>query len=83
MNDRVVNINYECAEDPRVLEWIEANGIDPKTVPVAQEMLIKDDLMAYVEFTVDEDGKKTLGGDGYLKQIKIVPLISAPENHGL
>ena len=83
MSTRSVNTNYETHPEPRVIAWLEANGIDPATTPAAQEVLVTDDHMAYVEFIVGEDGKKILGGNGYLKLIKVVPLISAPENFGL
>lgn len=83
MSTRGVNINFETTSEPRVLAWFDANGIDPHTVPVAQEVLVTDDHLAYVEFMRGEDGKLVLGGNGYLKQIKVIPLISAPENHGL
>lgn len=84
MSTRGVNINFEMTSEPRVIAWFEANGIDPNTVPIAQEVLVTDEHMAYVEFVLDADGKKVLGGSfGYLKSIKVVPLISAPENHGL
>lgn len=83
MSTRGVNINFEANPEPRVIAWFEANGIDPNTVPVAQEVLVTDEHMAYVEFVLDEDSKKILGGNSYLKAIKVVPLVSAPENHGL
>lgn len=83
MTARGVNINFSELPDPRVIAWLEANGIDPATVPAAQEVLVSTDHMAYVEFIVDEQGKKIQGSYSYLKQIKTVPLISAPENFGL
>jgi hypothetical protein len=84
MSKRVVNTNYPGGDpDPRVVAWFEANSIDTRTVPAAQEVLVTDGHMAYVEFLCNDDGTKILGGDGYLKQIKVVPLISAPETFGL
>lgn len=83
MSNRGVNINFNSLPDPRVIAWLESNNIDPGTAPAAQEVLVTDAHVAYVEFILDEDGKKILGGNGYLKLIKVVPLISAPENFGL
>lgn len=83
MSTRGVNINFSTVPDPRVLAWLQANHIDPKSVPAEQEVLVTDEHMAYAEFLSNDDGTKVLGGFGYLKQLKTVPLISAPENFGL
>jgi YD repeat-containing protein len=84
MPTRSINLNYTNLPEPRVISWLEANGISPADTPAAQEVLVTDDHMAYVAFDYDEEGRKVRAGhDGYRKHIKVVPLISAPEAHGL
>lgn len=83
MSNRGVNINFPTIPEPRVIAWLEANNVKPETTPAAQEILVTDEHMAYVEYIFNENGTKTLGSDGYLKQLKVVPLLSAPENFGL
>jgi hypothetical protein len=80
---RGVNINFGHLPEPRVMAWMKANNIDTHHVVAAQEVLVTDDHMAYVEFVHDADGRKVLGSFGCLQVIKVVPLVSAPENHGL
>ena len=87
MSTRTVNINYPNGPDPRAIAWLIANGVDPNNVLGEQEVLIAvgpdHAVMGYVEFIRDEGGQKILGGHGYLKQIIVTPMLSAPENHGL
>ncbi|WP_104086566.1 hypothetical protein [Arthrobacter sp. GMC3] len=85
MNTRAVNINYPDGPDPRAIAWFEANDIDPHTVVGEQEVLVNYDgrVMGYAEFILSDDGQRIPGGHGHLKQIKIVPMISTPENFGL
>ena len=84
-NRRGVNLNFADTPEPRVIAWLEANGIDPKTTPAAQEVLVTDDHLAYVRWISDPEtgAYKIRGGDSFLKEIVVVPLLSAPENHGL
>ena len=88
MSKRTVNINYTGGPDHRVIAWFEANGIDPHTVVGEQEVLVSTTgsdgtFMGYAEFIVGDDGKKIRGGHGFLRQLRIVPMLSAPENFGL
>lgn len=82
-NPRGVNLNFPTCPEPRVIAFLEANHIDPLNTPAAQEVLVTGEHLAYVEFSRDEEGNRILGGDGFLKHLKVVPLLSAPENHGL
>lgn len=87
MNTRGVNLNFDACPEPRVVAWLEANGLNPEDVPAAQEALVHDGhgvpVLAIAVFTRDEDGNKIVGGFGYLKHIRVVPLRSAPEDHNL
>ena len=87
MNARGVNLNFESMPDPRVVAWLEANGLDPQDVPAAQEALVHDGhgvpVLAVAVFTRNEDGVKIQGSFGFLKHIRVVPLQSAPEDHNL
>jgi hypothetical protein len=74
--------------DPRVIAWLDANGIDANHTPAAQEVLIEGDQLTYIEFLLGLDGCKVLshrddGSPFYEKQLKTVTLVSAPENFGL
>jgi hypothetical protein len=85
MSKRGVNLNFPTCPEPRVIAWLEANNIDPMTVPAAQEVLVTDEHIAYVRWVSDPEtgAYKIMGGDGWLKEIVVAPLLSAPEDHNL
>lgn len=64
-------------------KWLRANEVDPSMVPIAQEALVGDDTITLKVFVFSAHGKQ-IGPDGEpIVQEITVPLISAPENHGL
>ena len=87
MNSRGINLNFESIPDPRAVAWLVANKLDPEDIPAAQEALVHDGhgvpVLAISVFTRDQDGNKIVGSFGYLKHIRVVPLLSAPEDHNL
>ena len=87
---RRININTPQLPDPRVMAWFTANGIDPGNVPAAQEVLVKDGELTFVEFLLEQTvpgapPHKTMASDGsgYQKALRTIPMISSPEVHGL
>jgi hypothetical protein len=83
MTSRRINLETPVLPDPQRYAWIEANGIDPSTVPAAQEVLVEDGKLTFIQFALNAEGQKQVRDDGYEKVLRTVPLISAPENHGL
>lgn len=83
---RRINLDTHVLPDPQRCAWMEANGIDPNTVPAAQEVLVDGDKITFVAFVL-EDGHKvqdpTTSEHRWLKELRTVPLLSAPENHDL
>ena len=87
---RRININTPKLPNPQVMAWFEANGIDPGNVPAAQEVLVKDGELTFVEFLLEQTvpgapPHKTMDADGsrYKKVLRTIPMTSAPEAHGL
>jgi hypothetical protein len=83
MSSRRINLDTPVIPDPQRMEWMEANGIDPHMVPAAQEVLVEEGQITFVEFATATDGHKIIGPAGYEKVLRTIPLVSAPENHGL
>lgn len=85
MTTQRINLEKPLLPDPRKIAWFEANGIAPISVPAAQEVLVEDGHLTFIQFVFDEEGRKFLSrdGDGHEKTIRTIPLISAPEAHGL
>jgi len=86
MSSRRINLDTPVLPDPQRMAWLEANDVDPSTVPAAQEALVEDGKLTFVAL-VQEDGHSvqdpTTSEHRWLKELRTVPLISAPENHGL
>ncbi|MDQ0756072.1 hypothetical protein [Arthrobacter sp. B3I4] len=86
---RRINLDKPNLPDPQCMAWLEANGIDPSGVPAAQEVLVEDDQITLVEYVRSLDGFKLPVHDsngelcGWKKHLVTVPMLSAPENHGL
>lgn len=86
---RRINLDYPSLPDPRVIAWLEANNIDPKNIPAAQEALVEDNRVTLIEYVLGADGFKLPMHDSageltsWVKHTITVPLRSAPENHGL
>ena len=84
MKSRRITLDTAMLPDPKRMEWMEANGIDPWKVPASQEVLVEDGKLTFVEFVLDPSGFKKLDADCKPERIlRTVPLVSAPENHGL
>jgi hypothetical protein len=84
MSERRINLDTPVIPDPQRIAWMEANGIDPFSVPAAQEVLVTDHEIKFVQFVRSPDGIKKLSAEGgYEKELVTLPLISAPQNHGL
>lgn len=84
MSSRRINLDTLVLPDPQRMAWLEANGIDPKKVPAAQEVLIEDGQITLAEFVMNPEGSKQLDDYGVpVKVLRTVSLVSAPENHGL
>lgn len=83
---RRINLNTFVVPDPQLCGWFEANGINPGTVPINQEVLVDGDQLTYVAF-VQEDGHNvqdpTTSERRWLKELRTVTLVSAPEDHNL
>lgn len=74
------------APDPRVTAWMRANDVDPNHVVAASYALILDEkVLALVGFQIKPDGKKAFDAavQGVIKVPIVVPMKSAPEEHGL
>jgi len=86
---RRINLDVPNLPDPRIVAWLEANNIDPKNTPAAQEALVEDNRVTLIEYVLGADGFKLPVHDsdgepiGWVKHTVTVPLISAPENHEL
>lgn len=75
--------------DPRVISWLEANDLNPCDVPAAQYIQVAGDNLIYQEFVKGPDGHKLPIHDkdgeacAWHKVLRMVPLLSAPEDHNL
>lgn len=88
MTDRRIPLHEFNTPDPRVNEWLNANDVDPQDVVASSFALIVDEkVLAFVGFHRDAGRKLVLDGAHEtavcLKVPIVVPLLSAPENHGL
>ena len=85
MTERRINLDVPDIPDPKICAWLEVNGIDPSTVPAAQEVIVANGAITFTQFVRGTDGMKVLltGGTGYEKRKATAPLLSAPENFGL
>lgn len=83
MSRRRINLDVPDLPNEQHMAWLRANDIDPFDVPAAQEVLVDDGQITYVKFERDADGIKIIGPDGCEKVLRTVPLVSAPEDHGL
>jgi hypothetical protein len=88
LTNRYIDLNQYDA-DPRVIAWLEAHDINPSDVPSAQYAQVAGGRLIYQEFLKGTDGHKLPIHDGngeacaWQKRTTSVPLLSAPENHGL
>lgn len=83
MSKRTINLN-DYARHEAMREWLVANDLDPKRLPINQVVEVGDGTLRATEFTLSPDGHKQIGADGEpLKATFVCSLLSAPENHGL
>jgi hypothetical protein len=69
---------------PPAVEWIKANELDPFSVLHRQNVYVDEHAITLKRFILTVGKAKQLDPDGNpLTQTVTVPLISAPENHGL
>lgn len=86
---KYVDLNFSDLPDPRVVAWLEANGIDPSDVPAAQYVRVTDEHLLYQTFATGPDGHKlpihNSSGEAVAWQLQMMsaPLLSAPEDHNL
>lgn len=82
---RRVDLDSPNLPDPKSVAWLEANNIDPSSVPAAQKALIDEEGLTLLFFIEDTDGGKILheNGNEWKKELRTVPLVSAPETFGL
>lgn len=90
MTNRTVDFSKYDAPDDRVLGFMAANGLDPNLIPAASTATIEGDTLTVTEFLLEQTvpgapPHKSINsdGNGYKKTERTVPLLSAPENHGL
>lgn len=81
---RKLNLESMPVGYPPAVEWIKANDLDPFSVLYRQEVYVDEHAITLDRFVLTHGKAKQLGPDGNpLIQRVTVPLISAPENHGL
>lgn len=81
MTIRRVNIDTGLCPDPQVIAWLEANHIDPKRVWAHQEVLVTDDVIAYIGW---QWPRRMLPDEsGFVKRAYVAPRLSGPESFGL
>lgn len=90
MTERTVDFESYPEADPRLLAWIRANGLDPWQLPRAQSVVIANGSLTFTEWILEQTVSgapphKTLAddGQGYKRAQRTIPLVSAPEDHGL
>ena len=88
MTNRHIDLNHYDG-DPRVIAWLEANGLVASEVPAAQYVQVAGEHLIYQEFLCGEDDFKLPLHDStgeacaWQKRTVTAPLLSAPEDHGL
>jgi hypothetical protein len=88
MSKRVIYLSGYNHPDPRIMAWIEANGLDPHRIPVNAPVFIEDGQITVTEFVLEQTvpgapPHKTLTDDGWKSVQRAAPLLSSPEDHGL
>lgn len=87
-NNRFVDLSKYDAH-PRVIAWLSANRIDPRSIPAAQTVLVTEEHISFQQWEVDpatgaKHAKFDENGDPYLPRFsRTVPLLSDPETHGV
>lgn len=82
MSRQIDFTDYPMAHQP-ILNWIRANGLNPKHLPYDQTVEVGHGRLWVTKFLLDSLGKKRISDSTALTERVTVPLISAPETHGL
>jgi hypothetical protein len=80
---RRIKLDAYPIKHPPLLNWLRANGLNPARLLYHQTVAIDAGLLTVIEFGIDEDGHKIILDDEPATKLVTVPLISAPETHGL
>jgi hypothetical protein len=90
MSSRTIDFESFEMADPRVMAWIEANGLDPNNIPLKSTAVIEDGELTVTEWLLEQTvpgapPHKTLAddGNGYKRTLHTVPLLAAPEDYEL
>jgi hypothetical protein len=85
MTTQYVNLDTPVLPDPDRIKWLEANGIDPYTLPAAQVVVVEDGKIVYTKFVYRNGLKVPLanGEPGYEKETVTVPLKANPAEFGV
>lgn len=80
---RLIDLNdYPLAHQPAI-NWLRANGLNAAHVPKDQVIEVGHGRLWVKKFVLDGRGKKIISGNDVVTETVSVPLISAPETHGL
>lgn len=70
--------------DKRLMAWLEANGLDPRTTPYDATVEVAGGFFTTQQFQFGSDGKLLLNADSVaVRETVAVPLVSRPEEHGI
>lgn len=81
---------YQAGGDKHeaIQRWLEANNIDPSTVPVTQVVTVSGELIQFTQFVIDREGSRRLYMGGlfggiFEKTIVTAVVTQYPEVFGL
>lgn len=84
-DERELNRRWRIREDERhraaICEWLAANGIKPRDVPIDGDARIADGALTIEVFVRDEDGRIQLNPhcpDTVMRQVVTVPVVVPP-----
>lgn len=88
MTDRLIHPEDYPYRHAPLLEFIQANGLNPLDVAAAFPLVMEGGRLTVTEFVFETlpDGKRRkviINGDAVAKRTATVPLKSPPEDHGL
>lgn len=69
---------YDDPRRPALLDWLNANGINPDHLPVEQRIVLEDDTIRYVAYAAADDGSKIKADHGPLLQPGATPCTVRP-----
>jgi hypothetical protein len=85
MSTRTLDLSTYPLRYIPLIEWVTANGIEPRCVPVGQRVEVTEDSISLNLFVLDKHGRKQITHPGdYPREARVtVPLVSPLEAHGL